>query len=133
MGSGSVQQLNINEVDTYGFWDQSLDIMPAMSRYVVVSCIVTLWDGWRNTNTDSLTLSVTKAGRPTFETTGKLGPPSYSGTDCDHCRSTDPRPKQWVLLSKTNEMVELEESEDGQADSSNTARLSVTVDGSKYS
>ena len=31
-GSGSVQQVTINEVDTYGFWDQSLDIMPAMSR-----------------------------------------------------------------------------------------------------
>ena len=33
-GSGSVHQLDINEVDTYGFWDQSLDIMPAMSRYI---------------------------------------------------------------------------------------------------
>ena len=32
VGSGSVQQLNVNEVDTYGFWDQSLDILPAMSR-----------------------------------------------------------------------------------------------------
>ena len=36
VGSGSVHQLDINEVDTYGFWDQSLDIMPAMSRYIVV-------------------------------------------------------------------------------------------------
>jgi len=83
-GSGSVQQVTINEVDTYGFWDQSLDIMPAMSR------------------------------------------------------STDPRPKQWVLLSKTNEMVELEQEGDGgpglgDSVNTNTARLAVTVDGSKYS
>ena len=36
LGSGSVHQLDINEVDSYGFWDQSLDIMPAMSRYSLV-------------------------------------------------------------------------------------------------
>merc|ERR1711874_308798 len=62
VGSGSVHQLDINEVDTYGFWDQSLDIMPAMSR------------------------------------------------------STDPRPKQWVLLSKTAEIVDLVDKTDEAQD-----------------
>ena len=54
------------------------------------------------------------------------------------CRSTDPRPKQWVLLSKTAEIVDLMEragdkAGDEEAEKTNTARLSVTVDASKYS
>ena len=54
------------------------------------------------------------------------------------CRSTDPRPKQWVLLSKTAEIVDLVDNtgdKAGQEEShkTNTARLSVTVDASKYS
>ena len=47
-------------------------------------------------------------------------------------RSTDPRPKQWVLLSKTAEIVDLVDKTD-EAEDTNTARLSVTVDASKYS
>ena len=31
-GSGSIQLVDMDRVDTYGYWDQSLDIMPAMSR-----------------------------------------------------------------------------------------------------
>ena len=53
-------------------------------------------------------------------------------------RSTDPRPKQWVLLSKTAEIVDLGDRTGDKAGSdkdhdTNTARLSVTVDASKYS
>ena len=53
-------------------------------------------------------------------------------------RSTDPRPKQWVLLSKTAEIVDLVDNTGDKAgqeenQKTNTARLSVTVDASKYS
>ena len=53
-------------------------------------------------------------------------------------RSTDPRPKQWVLLSKTAEIVDLVDRTGDKTGSdedhdTNTARLSVTVDASKYS
>ena len=33
-GQGSVEVVDLDTVDTYGFWDQSLDIMPALSRSV---------------------------------------------------------------------------------------------------
>ena len=33
-GLGSVEPVNMDLVDTYGYWDQSLDIMPALSRSV---------------------------------------------------------------------------------------------------
>ena len=33
-GHGSVEAVDMDLVDTYGYWDQSLDIMPALSRYV---------------------------------------------------------------------------------------------------
>ena len=33
-GQGSVEPVNMDLVDTYGYWDQSLDIMPALSRSV---------------------------------------------------------------------------------------------------
>ena len=53
-------------------------------------------------------------------------------------RSTDPRPKQWVLLSKTAEIVDLvdntaDKAGHDESHNTNTARLSVTVDASKYS
>ena len=32
---GSVEPVDMDLVDTYGYWDQSLDIMPALSRLVV--------------------------------------------------------------------------------------------------
>ena len=43
-------------------------------------------------------------------------------------RSTDPRPKRWILLSKTQEQVGL----DNEGEDVSTAALSVSVDGSKY-
>ena len=33
-GRGSVEAVDMDLVDTYGTWDQSLDIMPALSRSV---------------------------------------------------------------------------------------------------
>ena len=33
-GQGSVEAVDMDLVDTYGYWDQSLDIMPALSRSV---------------------------------------------------------------------------------------------------
>ena len=33
-GQGSVEPVDMDLVDTYGYWDQSLDIMPALSRSV---------------------------------------------------------------------------------------------------
>ena len=33
-GHGSVEAVDMDLVDTYGYWDQSLDIMPALSRSV---------------------------------------------------------------------------------------------------
>ena len=43
-------------------------------------------------------------------------------------RSTDPRPKRWILLSKTQEPVDM----DKEGEEVSTAALSVSVDGSKY-
>ena len=31
-GAGTVELVDMDTVDTYGFWDQSLDLLPAMSR-----------------------------------------------------------------------------------------------------
>ena len=42
--------------------------------------------------------------------------------------STDPRPKRWILLSKTQEQVDM----DKEGEEVSTAALSVSVDGSKY-
>ena len=50
-------------------------------------------------------------------------------TDC--FSSTDPRPKRWILLSKTQEEVNTgSRGEEGEAVS--TAAIGVSVDGSRY-
>ena len=38
-GHGSVEAVDMDLVDTYGYWDQSLDIMPALSRSVHTGCL----------------------------------------------------------------------------------------------
>ena len=39
-GAGTVELVDIDTVDTYGFWDQSLDLLPAMSRSALAVNII---------------------------------------------------------------------------------------------
>ena len=92
-GHGSVEAVDMDLVDTYGYWDQSLDIMPALSRSV---------DSKMPLEVYNLLIFF---------------------------RSTDPRPKRWILLSKTQEEVDLDRRGE---EAVSTAALGVSVDGSKY-
>ena len=39
-GAGTVELVDMDTVDTYGFWDQSLDLLPAMSRSALAVNII---------------------------------------------------------------------------------------------